>query len=129
MTLDQDSVRLLSPKETVDYLKMRWSLSISISTFYSNINRGVSPTPTYFRNLPKFTTTDIDEWVRNNLSNHRCKLAVLQRWRRARGTGRASTPVRTQRNLQSRLSNRVSRFAPQDPASSQVLMAGGDAGH
>ena len=63
--------RLLSPKPTIDYLQTRYGINISQASFYSMISRGDAPKVTYFRNRPKFTIADIDEWVRNNLSDHR----------------------------------------------------------
>jgi predicted DNA-binding transcriptional regulator AlpA len=63
--------RLLSPKEAIEYLRVRYGISISLATFYTMIYRGDSPKPTYFRNRPKFTVADIDEWVRKNLSANR----------------------------------------------------------
>jgi hypothetical protein len=70
MTLAQPA-KLLSPKETVEYLKERYGIVISLASFYSDISRGTGPRPTYFRGRPKFTEADIDEWVRNNLSDKR----------------------------------------------------------
>ena len=60
--------RLLSPTEALAYLKERYGIVISLASFYSMISRGEAPKVTYFRGRPKFTTADIDEWVRNNLS-------------------------------------------------------------
>jgi hypothetical protein len=59
------------PKETLEYLDLRYGIKISLPTFYSMISRKEGPTPTYFRGRPKFTVPNIDEWVRNNLSNDR----------------------------------------------------------
>jgi hypothetical protein len=63
--------RLLSPQKAIDYLKERYGIVISIASFYSDKSRGTGPKPTYFRGLPKFYEKDIDEWVRNNLSDRR----------------------------------------------------------
>jgi hypothetical protein len=62
---------LLSPKEAIDYLRQRYGLPISLASFYTLISRGDSPNVTYFRNRPKFTKPDIDEWVRRNISDAR----------------------------------------------------------
>ena len=62
---------LLTPKEALEYLDWRYGINIALSSFYSMINKKTSPTPTYFRGLPRFTVPNIDEWVRNNLSNGR----------------------------------------------------------
>jgi predicted DNA-binding transcriptional regulator AlpA len=70
MTLAQTE-RLLSPKETIQDLQSRYGILISLASFYTMISRGDSPKVTYFRNRPKFTVADIDEWVRNNLSANR----------------------------------------------------------
>jgi hypothetical protein len=61
----------LTPKETLEYILWRYNIKIALSSFYTMINRKTSPTPTYFRGLPRFTVPDIDEWVRKNLSNGR----------------------------------------------------------
>lgn len=63
--------RLLSPKETIEYLQTRYGLQISLASFYSMISRGDGPKPTYFRGRPKFTEPDIDAWVQQNLSDKR----------------------------------------------------------
>jgi predicted DNA-binding transcriptional regulator AlpA len=63
--------RLLTPKETVHYLHLRYGIIISLASFYSMISRGTGPKPTYFRGRPKFYEKDIDEWVRTNLSPNR----------------------------------------------------------
>jgi hypothetical protein len=63
--------RLLSPKEAVEYLKTRYGLIVSITSLYTMISRGDAPKVTYFRRRPKFLATDIDEWVRGNLSDDR----------------------------------------------------------
>jgi predicted DNA-binding transcriptional regulator AlpA len=63
--------RLLSPKEAVENIHNRYGLPISLTSFYSMISRKEGPKPTYFRGRPKFTIADIDEWVRNNLSDDR----------------------------------------------------------
>jgi hypothetical protein len=63
--------KFMSPKEAVESIKERYGLSISVTSLYSMINRGDSPKVTYFRNLPKFTVPDIDEWVKNNRSDKR----------------------------------------------------------
>ena len=68
---ETNTVRLLSPKETVDDIRNRYGLPISLTSFYTMISRGDSPKVTYFRNRPKFTVADIDEWVRNSLSANR----------------------------------------------------------
>jgi hypothetical protein len=68
---EQPQDRLLSPTEVVEYLQARYGLTISIESLYSMTSRGTGPKPTYFRNRPKFTTSDIDEWVRSNLSDKR----------------------------------------------------------
>jgi hypothetical protein len=65
------SGQLLSPKEAIEDLRQRYGLIISIASLYSMISRGDAPKVTYFRGRPKFTIADIDEWVRNNLSNNR----------------------------------------------------------
>jgi len=70
MTLAQTD-RLLSPKEMVEYLKTRYGIIISLASLYSMISRGDAPKVTYFRNRPKFTISDIDEWVLNNRSYDR----------------------------------------------------------
>jgi predicted DNA-binding transcriptional regulator AlpA len=70
MTLAQPE-RFLSPKETVEDIHRRYGLPISLTSFYSMISRREGPKPTYFRNRPKFTIADIDEWVRKNLSDDR----------------------------------------------------------
>jgi len=62
---------LLTPKETLEYLDWRYRINIALASFYSMINRKEGPTPTYFRNRPKFTVPNIDAWVRSNLSDHR----------------------------------------------------------
>jgi hypothetical protein len=61
----------LTPKETVHYLHLRYGINISLASFYTMISRGDSPKVTYFRNRPKFTLADIDEWVRKNLYANR----------------------------------------------------------
>jgi hypothetical protein len=63
--------RLLSPKEAVGYLQERYGIILSLASLYSMISRGDAPRVTYFRGRPKFTTPDLDEWVRRNLSDHR----------------------------------------------------------
>jgi hypothetical protein len=63
--------RLLSPKEAIEYLVQHYGIYIRRPSLYSMINRGDAPTVTYFRNRPKFTISDIDEWVRNNISDKR----------------------------------------------------------
>jgi predicted DNA-binding transcriptional regulator AlpA len=63
--------RLLSPTECVQYLETRYGIIISIASLYSMISRGDAPKVTYFRKRPKFTEANIDEWVRNNLSDKR----------------------------------------------------------
>jgi hypothetical protein len=63
--------RLRSPTEALAYLKERYGIVISLATYYSMICRGIAPKVTYFRGRPKFYETDIDEWVRNNLSPKR----------------------------------------------------------
>jgi hypothetical protein len=63
--------RFLSPKETVEDIRHRYGLPISLTSFYSMISRREGPKPTYFRNRPKFTIADIDAWVSNNLSDNR----------------------------------------------------------
>jgi hypothetical protein len=68
---DYNPARLLSPKEALEYLKDHYGIIISLASFYSDISRGTGPKPTYFRNRPKFYEKDIDEWVRNNLSDRR----------------------------------------------------------
>jgi hypothetical protein len=68
MTLAQPLERLLSPKETVEYLQTHYGIQISLPSLYSMISRKDGPKVTYFRNRPKFTIADIDEWVRSNLS-------------------------------------------------------------
>jgi predicted DNA-binding transcriptional regulator AlpA len=70
---DNNSDLLLLPKETLAYLASRYNINIKLKSFYSMINRKQSPKPTYFRNRPKFYVSDIDEWVRQNLSDHRKK--------------------------------------------------------
>jgi predicted DNA-binding transcriptional regulator AlpA len=70
MTLAQTD-RLLSPKEMVEYLKTRYGIIISLASLYSMISRGDAPKVTYFRNRPKFTISDIEEWVLNNRSYDR----------------------------------------------------------
>ena len=69
--LEYNLARLRSPTEALAYLKERYGIVISLASFYSMISRGEAPKPTYFRNRPKFYEKDIDEWVRNNLSNNR----------------------------------------------------------
>jgi hypothetical protein len=49
-------IRLLSPKEAVEYLRERYGIIISIATLYTMISRGDSPKVTYFRKRPRFTT-------------------------------------------------------------------------
>jgi hypothetical protein len=71
MSAELSADRLLSPKETVDYLQTRYGIQISPASFYTMKSRGDSPKVTYFRNRPRFTKADIDEWVRNNLSDRR----------------------------------------------------------
>jgi predicted DNA-binding transcriptional regulator AlpA len=73
MPLAQETnpVRLLSPKETVEDIRNRYGLPISLTSFYTMISRKEGPKPTYFRNRPKFTVADIDEWVHTNLSDLR----------------------------------------------------------
>ena len=71
MNLVSNPDRLLSPKEAVDFLKMQYGIKTSLPSFYSMISRKDGPKVTYFRNRPKFTVPDIDEWVRNNLSDNR----------------------------------------------------------
>jgi predicted DNA-binding transcriptional regulator AlpA len=61
----------LSPTETVKYLRTRYRIQISLPSLYSMISRGDAPKGTYFRNRPKFTEADIDEWVKQNLSDNR----------------------------------------------------------
>jgi hypothetical protein len=56
---------LLTPAQTVEYLRWRYGINIALSSFYSMINRGQSPIPTRFRGRPKFKIQDIDAWVRN----------------------------------------------------------------
>jgi hypothetical protein len=68
---EQFSGQLLSPKEAIGYLQTRYGLIISLASLYSMISRGDAPKVTYFRKRPKFTIADIDEWVRNNLSDNR----------------------------------------------------------
>ena len=63
--------RFLSPKEAVADIHNRYGLPISLTSFYTMISRGEAPKVTYFRRRPKFTIADIDEWVRNNLSDNR----------------------------------------------------------
>jgi predicted DNA-binding transcriptional regulator AlpA len=60
--------RLLTPKDALAYLKERYGVVISIASFYSMISRGQAPKVSYFKNRPRFTASDIDEWVRKNLS-------------------------------------------------------------
>jgi predicted DNA-binding transcriptional regulator AlpA len=60
--------RFLSPKEVIEYLRLRYGINISLASFYTMKSRGDSPKPTYFRKRPKFTTADIDEWVQRNIS-------------------------------------------------------------
>ena len=62
---------LLTPAQTVEYLRWRYGINMALSSFYSMINRKQSPKATYFRNRPKFTVADIDEWVRSSLSPNR----------------------------------------------------------
>ena len=69
--LENPSDRLLSPKDTIEYLQTRYGIHISLASIYTMISRGVAPKITYFRGRPKFTIADIDEWVRNNLSDNR----------------------------------------------------------
>jgi predicted DNA-binding transcriptional regulator AlpA len=72
MTLPMNnSDRLLSPKEAIEYIHIRYGVNISLASFYTMISRGEVPKVTYFRGRPKFTIADIDEWVRNNLSPKR----------------------------------------------------------
>jgi predicted DNA-binding transcriptional regulator AlpA len=71
LAIEDSPNRLLSPKETVEYLRTRYGIIIALSSFYSMINRKQSPKPTYFRKRPKFYTSDIDDWVARNLSNDR----------------------------------------------------------
>ena len=79
MTLALSEIdKLLSPKETVEYLRTRYGLRISLPTLYSMISRGDGPRPTYFRNRPRFTEPDIDAWVRDNLSDGRKNGSVRQ---------------------------------------------------
>lgn len=66
--------RLLSPKETVAHLADKYGVHISLASLYSMISRREGPKVTYFRNRPKFTLADIDEWVHKNLSDSRNKL-------------------------------------------------------
>jgi hypothetical protein len=68
---EQSPDHLLSPKEAVEYLQARYGLTISIESLYSMTSRGTGPKPTYFRNRPRFTQPDLDEWVRNSLSDKR----------------------------------------------------------
>jgi predicted DNA-binding transcriptional regulator AlpA len=68
--------QLLSPKETLEYLRWRYGIIIAPSSFYSMINRKDCPKPTYFRKRPKFRIPDIDEWVRDNLSDTRKNVGV-----------------------------------------------------
>jgi predicted DNA-binding transcriptional regulator AlpA len=63
--------RLQSPTDTIEYLRTRYGIQISLASFYSMISRKDGPKVTYFRNRPKFIAADIDEWVRSNLSNNR----------------------------------------------------------
>jgi hypothetical protein len=63
--------RLLTPKETVHYLYLRYGILISLPTFYSMISRKESPLPTYFRGRPRFTLPNIDARVERNLSDDR----------------------------------------------------------
>jgi predicted DNA-binding transcriptional regulator AlpA len=71
LAIEDSPNRLLSPKETVEYLRAHYGIIIALSSFYSMINRKQSPKPTYFRGRPKFYISDIDEWVTQNLSNDR----------------------------------------------------------
>jgi predicted DNA-binding transcriptional regulator AlpA len=70
MTLAQLD-KLFSPQETVDHLRTRYGIKISLASLYSMISRGDGPKVTYFRGRPKFTESDIDEWVKNNISDKR----------------------------------------------------------
>jgi hypothetical protein len=63
--------QLLTPKETTEYIKWRYGITISLSSLYTMIYNKTGPKPTYFRNRPKFRIPDIDSWVRDNLSDHR----------------------------------------------------------
>lgn len=71
--LDRLLDRLLSPREAIDYLAQQYGIKISLASLYSMISRGDAPKVTYFRNRPKFTIIHINEWVRNNKSDHRAK--------------------------------------------------------
>jgi hypothetical protein len=72
MTLpDKFPEEFLSPTETVKYLQTRYRIQISLASLYSMISRKESPKVTYFRNRPKFTERDIEEWVEQNLSDKR----------------------------------------------------------
>ena len=48
----QTSDYLYSPQETIDYLKSRYGITISLASFYSMISRGQSPKVTYWRGRP-----------------------------------------------------------------------------
>jgi hypothetical protein len=64
---------LLTPVQSLQYLHWRYGINFTLRSFYSMINRRQSPKPTYFRDKPRFTIPDIDEWVRQSLSDHRKK--------------------------------------------------------
>ena len=70
MSMELPKDWLLSPKDTIEYLRTRYGI-ISPATFYTMISRGEAPKVTYFRGRPRFTLPNIDEWVRNNLSSGR----------------------------------------------------------
>jgi hypothetical protein len=57
--------RLLTPSEALADLAQRYNLRYKLNSFYSMINRGQSPEPTYIRGKPKFTIAAIDAWVAN----------------------------------------------------------------
>jgi hypothetical protein len=66
MTLAQNpDRRLLMPIEALADLAQRYNIYYTLHSFYSMINRGQSPEPTYFRGKPRFTTAAIDAWVAN----------------------------------------------------------------
>ena len=68
---DYNSDQLLTCTETLQYLKERYGIKITLRSFYSMISRGQSPKPTYFRTKPRFYIADIDAWVLANLSDRR----------------------------------------------------------
>jgi hypothetical protein len=71
VTTNNSPDRLLSPVEILKYLDEKYGLKFSLKSFYPMICRGDSPKKTRWRNRPKSTPKDIDEWVERHKSGRR----------------------------------------------------------